>query len=122
MEETPKDWKPGLAKWAIMALAVVAILSLSRLLPGTDTRTVRSYTDFKALVAGGQVESVVFRGERIEGLLRQLARAARRQPSFPMFPRPAIRRFSMRFRRRVSRFSPAPQMRDPCLSVCCHGC
>lgn len=70
MEETPKDWKPGLVKWAIMVLAVFAILSLSRLLPGTDTRTVRSYTDFKALVAGGQVESVLFRGERIEGLLR----------------------------------------------------
>lgn len=70
MEETPKDWKPGLVKWAIMVLAVFAILSLSRLLPGTDTRTVRSYTDFKALVTGGQVESVLFRGERIEGLLR----------------------------------------------------
>lgn len=70
MEETPKDLKPGLVKWAIMVLAVFAILSLSRLLPGTDTRTVRSYTDFKALVTGGQVESVLFRGERIEGLLR----------------------------------------------------
>lgn len=70
MEETPKDWKPGLVKWAIMALAIFAILSLSRLLPGTDTRAVRSYTDFKALVAGGQVESVLFRGERVEGLLR----------------------------------------------------
>lgn len=70
MEETPKDWKPGLVKWAIMALAVFAILSLSRLLPGTDTRAVRSYTDFKALVTGGQVESVLFRGERVEGLLR----------------------------------------------------
>lgn len=70
MDETPKDWKPHLVKLAIMALAVVAILSLSRLLPGTDTRTVRSYTDFKALVAGGQVESVLFQGERIEGFLQ----------------------------------------------------
>lgn len=70
MEETPKDGNTGLVKWAIIALAVVAILSLSRLLPGTDTRAVRSYTDFKALVAGGQVESVLFRGERIEGVLQ----------------------------------------------------
>lgn len=70
MDETPKDWKPHVIQWVIMALAVVAILSLSRLLPGTDTRMVRSYTDFKALVAEGQVESVLFQGERIEGLLR----------------------------------------------------
>ncbi|MEQ8334490.1 ATP-dependent zinc metalloprotease FtsH [Nisaea sp.] len=70
MDETPKDWRPHFIKWAIMALAVIAILSLSRLLPGTDTRTTRSYTDFKALVASGQVESVLFRGERIEGMLQ----------------------------------------------------
>ncbi|MEO9899241.1 MAG: ATP-dependent zinc metalloprotease FtsH [Nisaea sp.] len=73
MEENPKDWKPHLIKFAAMALVLMAILVLSRLLPGTDTRAVRSYTDFKSLVAAGQVESVLFRGERIEGLLRAAA-------------------------------------------------
>lgn len=70
MDEKPKDWKPHLFKLAALVLVLVTILSLSRLLPGTDTRVVRSYTDFKALVAEGQVKSVTFRGERIEGLLR----------------------------------------------------
>jgi cell division protease FtsH len=66
MSEPPKKPLPGLLAWLFVVLALVMLITLLR--PDGESAAIEMpYSQFKALVERGEVDAVVFRGDRISG-------------------------------------------------------
>jgi cell division protease FtsH len=69
-DDDQKDPKLQLIKWALLIGLFFALLAFSQLLVTGEKAAPKSYSEFKALVGAGQVESITFEGARIRGTLR----------------------------------------------------
>ncbi|UUX49683.1 ATP-dependent zinc metalloprotease FtsH [Nisaea acidiphila] len=75
MADEGNSGKGPVLKWALLIGVFFALLALSQIMLHQEPARPKSYSEFKQLVADGQVESVTFEGSKVSGLLRNGATA-----------------------------------------------